>query len=170
MKGNAKVRYQGPIEQSVALTFTDAERGWRLELTPDLEDWSVETLSVTRLEGGQPLTAASLREIASALPGLLSYLGRKAPTVGGPEAQEDAVAAAGERGELLVEVARVYSRAVALRDPRPVVAVCEEFVWSKAHANRLIREARDIGLLPPSGREKKDTKPRTQRGKGKSDA
>lgn len=153
MKGTAKARFRGPNPARTSLEFTDHERGWRLELEPNIEDWSVETLSVTRLEDGHPLTAESLRVIATALPGLLSYLGRRAPVVGGLEPQEDAIAASGEEGKRLVQVARVYRQSSEIGE-YPVEAVAAEFVVSKATANRWIRAARDLGLLPPTGREK----------------
>lgn len=150
----ARRRFCSPTCAGRNMEFTDHERGWRLELQPDTEDWSIETLSVSRLDGGHPITADTLRVIATAMPGLLSYLGRKAPLLGGQDEQAEAVAASGEEGKRLVQVAQIYSQAVSEGNRKPVRAVAEDFGYSIATANRWIRQARDLGLLPPSGREK----------------
>jgi hypothetical protein len=58
------------------------------------------------------------------------------------------------RGELLAEAARVYNQATANENPAPTLAVAAELQFQRSQASRLIRAARDAGLIPPVERRR----------------
>ena len=155
---SANVRTTGPEPWRVRSTFVNLAHGWRIEIEPidpANQVWDIKSLAVSATDSRNPVTAEVLREIADELPGLMKYM---ADETGWGLTDEmsasDAVAATGELGDELARVAETYKRAVADRKP-PVVMVEQELGLSKATANRRIRKARDLGLLPPTGRESK---------------
>jgi len=154
---DAKVRTTGPEPWRVRSTFVVIARGWKIEvepMDPANQVWDVKTLAVTATDPRHPVTAEALREIADELPALMSYTAHEARLVTDEMSMSDAVAAAGAAGDELARVAETYKRAVEQMKP-PVVMVEQELGLTKATANRRIRKARDLGLLPPTGREAK---------------
>jgi hypothetical protein len=62
------------------------------------------------------------------------------------------------RSDLVEAAARAYNQAVVAGSRAPVQAVMAALGYSRGHASRFIREARDSGAIPPSER------PRTRLG------
>jgi len=153
-----RVRTTGPLPWQVRSTFVDTTRGWKIEVEPTdpaNQVWEIKSLVVTATDPSHPVTTEALREIADQLPALMSYTAHEAAFGLRDEmSMSDAVAAAGQRGDELARVAETYKRAVEQMLP-PVVMVEKELGLTKATANRRIRKARDLGLLPPTGRESK---------------
>lgn len=158
MHVDASVRTTGPLPWQVRSTFVDTTRGWKIEVEPTdpaNQVWEIKSLVVTATDPSHPVTTEALREIADQLPALMSYTAHEAAFgVRDEMSMSDAVAAAGQRGDELARVAETYKRAVEQMLP-PVVMVEKELGLTKATANRRIRKARDLGLLPPTGRESK---------------
>jgi hypothetical protein len=134
------------------LTATIQDRGWAVQLTaddPSGNEWGLRELSITVQDGGELIDDEGLRWLAASLPGLMGFLGTRAPLVGSDTAKVAAVKASGPEGEQLVRVADAYMRAVRA-GTRPVVAVERELGLTKTTANRRVRAAREMGLLPPT--------------------
>lgn len=53
------------------------------------------------------------------------------------------------RGELVAEAARVYNEAAAKPGAAPTLAVATALQFQRSQASRLIRAAREAGLIPP---------------------
>ncbi len=154
---DAKVKVTGPSPTRVRSTFVDTSRGWQIEIEPvdaEGQDWEIRSLTLRAMSPGNPITADAMREIADNLPGFMAFTAQNVGGLADEMSASDAVAAAGAAGDELARVAETYKRAVAETRP-PVVAVEQELGLKKATANRRIRKARDLGLLPPTGRESK---------------
>lgn len=130
----------------------DRPDGWTIELTfaDPPGDWGIKRLSIDAGEHGDWVTVENLEALARELPELLAI----SSALRLAEKRSQAVASVGSAADRLSAVAEVYLDATR-EGHRPVKAVMDKLGMKRATANRRIREARDLGLLPPSGRESK---------------
>lgn len=152
--GRAQVHgeFLGPSRGVTSATFDDRPDGWTIEMTfaDPPGDWGIKRLTIDAGEHGDWVTIENLTALARELPELLAI----SSALRFAEKRSKAVASVGSEADRLSAVAETYLQA-AQEGQRPVVAVMEKLGMSRGTANRRVREARDLGLLPPTGRESK---------------
>lgn len=134
----------------------------------DGERLVVDSLTVTRRAGGEPVTGEALRKIT--IQAMLRDNLRAATRIRGghgsqlpegtpvrgfqmiTEEEVERLRQAGPAAETLAWVARIYRAADAIGDP-PTKAVREAFGISQSTAGNWIGRARSAGLIPPVRRE-----------------
>ncbi len=139
-----------PESTSAPVTAVFDERtgdGWRVKLTfaDPPGDWGVTKIEIDATgPDGEWITAENLAALAREFPGLL--------VVAAQLVNADFAAAAQSGGrsvEGLRAIADIYTQA-ANAGTRPVKAVMEATGLPRTTANRRVREARELGLLPPT--------------------
>lgn len=139
----ARLRLTGPDKIAAHGVIDDRDDGLsiRLDLLDPPRDWTITAVTVTS-EPSRAVTAEDLSRVGRELPVLTAVLAALMQAE-----RTAAVAASGETGDELARVAGIYERAVESHQ-RPVLAVMQELNLSRPTANRRIRAAKDLGLLP----------------------